>query len=358
MQQDRRSFLKTSSLVAALGLAGCSGGLLDGGDGSQGGSDWKYDPATLAEVGNKFYGDMAYGQIYENREYLPESTRSSFDLGSDSPVEASDIDQVSGVAGASLSPQTGGGGGFGSAVITGSWSKSALTELIESEGEATGAGSYEGFALYEDASTAEGISGGLGGQQSAMLGVGDGAMVIGAAAAQQSDLGVTGEDAVTTMIDASNGNAPLLTENSDYVGTLNSEISANSMIVGGEVDPSLVELALQQAGTAERGYVEGLRAGGFGASIEGETTTFTFGILYESASAAEDTGIADLVNGLAPRLEEQTEAIDTIEAELRDTVIIVDMTGDTQRIFEEGTGGASTQFDIAGPNPVAAVDPR
>lgn len=358
MQQNRRSFLKTGSLVAALGLAGCSGGLLDGGDGSQSGGDWKYDPATLAEVGNKFYGDMAFSQIYENREYLPESSQSSFEMGSNSPIEASEIDTVSGVGGASLSPQTGGGGGFGSAVIAGSWSKSALTDQIESEGEATEAGSYEGFTLYEDSGTTEDVSGNLGGQESAMVGIGDGAMVIGAAAAQQSDLGVTGEDAVTTMIDASNGNAPLLTENSDYVGTLNSEISADSMVVGGEVDPSLVELALQQAGTTERGYVEGLRAGGFGASIDGETTTFTVGILYESASAAEDTGIADLVNGLAPRVEEQSEPIDSIEAELRDNIIVVDLTGDTKRIFEEGTGGTGTQFNVAGPNPVAAVDPR
>lgn len=344
MEQNRRSFLKTSGLVAALsvtGLAGCTGDLLGDGSGS---GDWKYDPTVLADVGNKFFGEMDYGQIYENREYLPESTSSSFEMDSDFPVDATDIDTVTGVGGARLSLQDESGGAFGSAAIAGSWDKSTMVDQIESEGEAQKAGEYEGFTLYEDPGSAgEDFSSGFDSQGSGMIGIGDGAMIIGLemSEGEGTDLGVTGEETVTTMVDASNGSADLLFDNSQYAGQLNDEIAGSSMIVGGEVDPELVSLAEQEADTTESQYIEGMRAGGFGASIEGETTTFTFAMIYESAGRAEDTGIKGLVNGLGAQLEEQQEGLETLEGEYRDSAVVITVTGDTQTIFEEGTDTAS-----------------
>jgi hypothetical protein len=342
MEQNRRSFLKTSGLVAALsvtGLAGCTGDLLGDGSGS---GDWKYDPTVLADVGNKFFGEMDYGQIYENRESLPESTSSNFEMDSDFPVEASDIDTVTGVGGARISLQDDSGGAFGSAAIAGSWDKSTMVDQIESEGEAQKAGEYEGFTLYENPESAgEGFSSGFNSQGSGMMGIGDGAMIIGLEMSEGTDLGVTGEETVTTMVDASNGSADLLFDNSQYSGQLNDEIPGSSMIVGGEVDPELVSRAAQEADTTQAQYIEGMRAGGFGASIEGETTTFTVAMIYESAERAEDTGIKGLVNGFGAQLEEQQEGLETLNGEYRDSAVVITVTGDTQTIFEEGTDTAS-----------------
>ncbi len=354
MQQNRRAFLKAGGLLAAMGVAGCTDGLLDQGDGGGGGGsrNWKYDPGTLATVGNKFFGDMAFGQIYDSREYLPESSKSSFEMGEDAPIDAEDIDKISGVGGAQISVESNSASVFGSAALLGSWEKSTMVSTMESEGEATEAGEYEGFTLYENAESAAG-SVGMASQTSAMVAIGDDAMLIGASAAEQTSTDVTAEATVTTMIDAANGNATLLGDNSEYANRVSSVISANSMIVGGEVDPTLVELALQDMGRTEQQYVQGLRAGGFGASIEGETTTFTAAILYETATMAEETGLAELAEGLAPRLEEENEALDSLTAEYDDNAIVFEMSGPTRQIFEAGqdtaAGAAGTQLDVANP---------
>ena len=354
MLQKRRAFLKTSGLMAAMGLAGCTDGLLDqGGDGSgSGGGGWKYDPATLATVGNKFFGDMAFGQIYDNREYLPESTRSSFESQEeDSPIDPSDIEKMSGVGGGDIAIEGETASGFGSVAITGSWDKATMVDNVESEGEATKIGEYEGFSLYEDADwTGDSMSPGGETQASAVGAVGDDAMLVGMSGAQGTSSEVTGEDAVKAMIDASNGSAPLLENNSQYVGQITSSVSANSMLAGGEVDPNIVEFATQDMGSTEQQYVEGLRASGFGASIEGETTTFSVAILYETAAVAEETGIKELAEGLAPTLESENPALDSLESRYEENAIIIEAAGPTQKIFEEGQTTAGTQLDVANPS--------
>lgn len=354
MQQNRRSFMKAGGLVAAMGLAGCSSGLLeDGGDETSGGDYWKYDPTTLASVANTFYGDFAFGQIYDNREFLPESTQSSFEMDGDVPIEADQVDRLSGVGAGQVSQQAQRGAGFGSAVLLGSWEKSALVEQIEDDGDATRTGTYEGFDIYKTPeATTDGVSPTMDTQAAVRMAVGDGAIVLGGRAAQQTSLDVSGEEAVTTMIDASNGNAPPLS-NRSYVSTLESEISANSMRMGAEIDPTLVDLATEQAGTTQQTYIEGLRAGGFGASIEGDTTTFSAAVLYETASIAKNTGLAEIVNGLAPQLEGENSPIEDIEAKYSDNAVVATMSGPTREIFEEGmttaNTAAGTQLGLADP---------
>lgn len=355
MLQNRRSFLKAGGLVAAMGLAGCTGGLLEqGGDsGGSGDGDWKYDPSTLATVGNKFFGDIAFGQIYDNREYLPKTTQENFEMENEEvPIAASDIDMVTGVGGGQISVEGDSGSGFGSAAILGSWEKSAMETAIESEGEATQAGEYEGFSLYENAeSTAGSVSENLESQASAVIGIGDDAMLMGVAAAEGASTDVTGEAAVKTMIDASNGDAPLLANNSEYMSQITSSVSANSMLAGGEIDPALIDLAVEDMGSTQQQYVKGLRAGGFGASIEGETTTFSVAILYQTGAMAEETGLAGLAKGLAPTVEEENAALDSLDAKYESNAVVINMTGPTKKIFEEGqeTAAGGTQLDIANP---------
>lgn len=348
MQAQRREFVKATGLAAVLGttgLAGCNGILGGGGGGSSAGS-WQYDPAVLTETGNQFFGSMDYGTLYENREQLPESTRQSFETSEDSPVQPGDIDLLSGVGGASLSMGSGTGSGFGSVAVTGSFEKSALTSEIESQGNTEQSGEYEGYTLYENADMAGGpIPGQPASSGSATVGIGSDAVVLGVTAAQGSEIGVTGQDAVETMIDAASGNARRLSDADGYAQQLSSNFDDATMVVGASIDPSLVGFAEQSAsGGMQQQVVTGLRAGGFTANVDGETTTFTFGIIYESEQRAEDSGIVGLVNGMSSQLENQQQGIETAEASRDGAFVEVTLTGDTQTLLEQGQSQAPGTF--------------
>lgn len=344
MTATRRDVLKSSGLVALLGvtgLAGCSG---DGGAGGSG--SWQYDPNSLVESENRFFGTVDYEQMYENREYLPESSREDFETDSDSPVAAEDIGQITGVGGGRFAPQEQSAAAFGSMAVTGEFSAEDITGSIEEEGDAERVGEYEGYELYEDAESVSDI--GPGGEASATVGVGEGAIVLGFVSQQESDVDITGRDAVEKMIDSSNGNAPLLQDNSEYASQLTDAIDGRSMRVGGEVDPELV--ATMQSGTTTTGaqFFEGIRALGSGLSIDGETTTFTVSGIYEDSETAENTGIVGLVNASAEQAVQDSEAIDELDATREDATVTIEMTGQTELIFAEDgpAGGAGSTFSF------------
>lgn len=352
MPTNRRTVLKTGGMAALFGvtsLAGCTGGNSNGnsGGGSEG-SNWQYDPSTLVDSQNRVYGTVDYAQMYENREYLPESQQESFETDSDSPVDASDIDLATGVGGGRASPQAESGAAFGSMAITGSFSKSDITGSMNEESETEQVGEYEGYTLY---SNAEELTGSMGpsGSASATVGVGDGAMVVGFAGSQQSDVSVTGRDAVETMIDASNGNAELLYDNSQYAQTLTDSVDGQSMQMGGEVDPELVALAQESAGPQQQQFFAGIRAVGFGANIQGETTSFSFAGIYESSDAAESTGIKGTVQAFSDRVVEDSEQIDSLESERNGDTIIITMSGDTETIFSQAGSSAGTSLSLTQP---------
>lgn len=352
MQTSRRSLMKASGVAAVFGmtsLAGCSG-LLGGGGGS---GNYQYDPGTLVETQNKFFGTMNFAQMYEAREFLPESTQQDFESTEDSPVDPQDIETGTGVGAADVSLSGGGGGTvFGSVAILGSFSKSTVEESIQSEDDAQSAGSYEGFSLYETSQADSATSvGGLSSDSSAVAGIGEGAMIVGFAGSEGSQsTSVTGQQAVETMIDANNGNAPSLEANSDAAQQLTSRFGDATFMVGGQVDPSLVDQMLSQPGgmRSVQQRVQGIRAGGFGMTINGETTTMTGAAIYESEQAAADTGLAGLINGFAPEVT-QSPAIDSIEASTEGDTVVVTLEGQTETIFSQGAG--------MGPGAPLNVDP-
>lgn len=349
MQVDRRSFVKATGLGAVLGTAGLAGcnGFIGGGPGGSA-EGWQYDPSILAEAGTRFFGSMNYGRMYQNRESLPDSMQENFETAEDSPFEPGDLDLLSGVGGAQLSPQGDAGAFYGSAAITGSFDRETMISEIESEGDVQQTGEYEGFTLYESSDMGDT---GVGMPQldgSGSFGVGDSAVVFGVSVAQNSDVSVTGEDAVRASIDASAGNAALLRDNSEFVPQLSDQIGDATFVVGAEVDPSLVDTAEEQAGDdMATQVVSGIRAGGLGGAIEGDTTTFTFVAIYESAQRAEDSGIVGLTQAMSSQMEEQ-ETIDTIDATQNGPAVVVTVTGDTETIFEAGESQASgPNFDVA-----------
>lgn len=367
MPMQRRKFMKASGVAAVLGITGLAGcnGILGGGGGS-GADSWQYDPETAAQDrsetqseggdgdqsggGNgdqggsltqaRVFGSMDFGSLYEIRDQLPESVRSSFEVDSSSSVSPEDVDILSGVGGGQMSVDTGAGGFFGSLAVTGSFDPDALGEELQSEGEVEQSGSYEGYTLYEGANMGQMPTGGMGAttDATATVAVSDSAVVFGVTVSQESDLGLTGQDAVEASIDANAGNADLLSANSDHVSTLKNELGGSTMIVGGDVDQSLVEAYREQAGggggMGADAMLNGLRAGGFDADVGGETTTYNLAVVYNNGDNAEGSGILNVVDTLKESLTNQ-EGINSVTSNRNGATILVTIEGDTETLLSQ-----------------------
>lgn len=356
MDTDRRTVLKASGIAAVIGstgLAGCSGGLLGGGGGDSGSSgpeSWQYDPSLLGDAPNAFFGSMDYATIYENREFFPEDTRNSLEqTDSSTPVDPEDIDYFSGVGGGSVSMMDGSGSGAGSFAVAGSFEQGTVTDEIESEGSATEVGEYEGYTLYEDSSVGQEMGPDASG--SATVGVSDGALVAGFAFASGTSTSSSGQDAVETAIDASNGNTDPLRGNNEYATTIADNVGDATARFGGVGDPELIDQFSATADSQAQTYVDGMRAGGFGMALEGETTTFTVVIAYESSQAAGDTGLASLVEGFGPQFEQEEEGINDVSGEQKDNAVVITVEGDTLTLLQQAnqTGGMTGVASMSTP---------
>jgi len=351
MQTNRRSVLRASGAAALLsvtGLAGCSG-ILGGGGGSA--SDYQYDPGTILETRNKLFGTVDYAQLYEARENLPESAQESFEGSENSPVNPEDLDTMTGVAGARVSiSDSGSATVFGSAAILGSFDQAAIEENIQSEGDTEQTGEYEGFTLYESTNTSPSV-GSLPENTTASVGVTEGVMIIGAGSSQgEGTESVSGRQTVETMIDAGNGNAKRLLDNSEYAGQLNDRLGGSTMMIGGQVDPALVEALTGMSGGGMQGqFANGIRAGGFGMALNGETTTVTVVGIYQDASTAEDTGIVEIVDRFSQSAVDQNPALNSVSANYDGSSVVITIEGDTQTLFEQGSSMGGSGFDVARP---------
>jgi len=355
MDTDRRTVLKASgvaALIGSTGLAGCSGGLLggDGGSGSSGPESWQYNPSLLGDAPNLFFGSMDYATIYENREFLPEDTRNGLEqTDSSTPVSPEDIDFFSAVGGGSASMTDNSGSGNGSVAVVGSFDKSTVADEIESEDTVTQVGEYEGYTLYEDSSVSEQFGPDASG--SATAGAGDGALVAGFTFASGTSTSSSGQDAVETAIDASNGDADSLRGSDEYATTVSDNVGDATAQFGGVGDPQLINQFSSMADSQTQTYVQGIRAAGFGMTLEGETTTFDVVLAYENAQAAEDTGLSDLVEGFAPQLEQEQEGINSISASTSDNAVTITVEGDTLTLLQQAsqTGGMTGVASMSGP---------
>lgn len=357
MQTTRRQFVKASSLTAVLGASGLAGcmGLGDSGE-TAGEQTYQYDPAELAPSPNVVFGSMDYGTLWDNRDQLPQSVRQDLETETESPVDPGDIDRMAGVAGGRIGQETQEVSMFGSLVLTGDLDKAAVEDQVESEGQATAAGDYEGYSLYEyqnleNANTV----GGVGAQPydaSGTIAVGESAAIVGAGASQNADESVTGQQAVEQTIDAAAGDAALLDDAEGPAMDLKDHVDDSMLTVGMVVDPDLIQAYVDMlAGGGQSGsggvsqFVDGLRAGGFGADVEGAETTMTGVVLYETETQADDSGIADIVSAFQAEAE-QRDGIDDVSASQDGTAVTVTVAGDTKTLFEQGTS-TGTMLNVA-----------
>lgn len=346
MQTTRRSVLRASGMVAVLGatgLAGC-GGILDGGSADSPG-DWVYDPAVVASSPTVFFGSMTYGAIYEMRDDLPESVQPTFEEDPDSPIQQSDIENVALVGGGEVEADGQSGGAFGSGVVTGSVPRSELESDLESDDSVESAGSYEGYSLYEATDLQDELGGMPGSQQvngSGTVAVGDSAVLAGFSFAQNVNTSATGDAAVRTMIDASTGGARRLSETSGPAREVQSRVGDDMISLGASVSADIVDASedFGPGGEIQDQLLGGLRAGGAGVDLAGQTATMTGVLVYESEGRASDSQVVDIVSGASGNLEGR-EGIETVEANRDGAVIVVSVEGDLEALAQTGmqTGG-------------------
>jgi hypothetical protein len=351
MQTDRRSFVKASGLVAVLGatgLAGC-GGLGGGSGGSV--QDWVYDPTGIADVPNVAFGTMAYGTLYDNRDELPQSMGASFETNPDSPMQPADIDDLVGVGGGDLSEDGRSAGAFGSIAVTGDVPRAELETRVESEGSAEPTGSYEGYSMYAVSELDDGVGGVPGSGQfqgSGAVAIGEDAMLAGFSYSQGMDVGATGESALETMIDAAGGDARRLSATSGPAQRVQDRLGDAMIVVGAEVDPALLSAA-QELGAPDMfgAVLAGLRGGGLGLDVDGDTSTYRFALVYDGEGSATDAGIVDMVSELSTRLEDR-EGVERVDATQDGEVVVVTLVGDTETLARQGAGGP--MLSVGGPS--------
>lgn len=354
MQTTRRSVLRATGMATVLGatgLAGC-GGLL-GGDGGESAGDWVYDPNVVASSPTVFFGSVAYGAIYDMREELPESAQPAFEEDPESPIQPSDIENVALVGGGEVGPDGQSGAAFGSGVLTGTIPRSELESDLESNDSVESAGSYEGYSLYDGTDLQDQFGSMPGSEQIAVSGtaaVGDSAALAGFSLAQEVETSATGEAAVRTMIDASTGGARRLSETSGPAREVQSRVGEDVIAAGASVSSDLVDAGedFGPGGEMQEQFLRGLRAGGAGVDLAGQTATITGVLVYESEGRASDSRVVNIVDGASGNLEGR-EGIETVEASQDGNVIVITVEGDLEALAQTGMETGPT---------VASLPPR
>jgi len=342
MSPDRRTVLKVGGLAAALGatgLAGCNGFL---GDSEElGPADYRYDPSALVETENVFFGNLDYAALYENREYFPDSEQDMFEPTEDTDFDPEELDAVTGVGGAQISVgESTSSTVFVSLAVLGSFEASTVQSDLEDE-EAEQIGEYEGYTLYEE--TQEASNGNtIADDTSYVVAVRDGVVIAGVAETEgEAVTEVTSREAAEAMVDAANEEVDRLDTDGEYMSQLSDRFGDATMTMGARIDSGVTTLATTAGGQQAGQYVDGLRGGGVGMTVDGETTTIESALLYEDSEAAEDTGIVDVFGLFEDQAVEEDNGITDITTEYDGNAVVITLAGETKRLFEESAESAS-----------------
>lgn len=366
--ESRRTFLKKSGGLAALlsigSLSGCMGGSgILGGDGGDGGGsgtsyrNWLYDPAVVMDAKNRMFLTYNIESLYENKEALPAEFFTQMEQANSETdaVDVKELEHLSGqfyanLQGAMSGGQTPGGGSF---VVSGSFDSGKLETSIKEdsdpETEYTSKGSYSGYTLYEmkDVQSDGGMGAGTQQEASGGLGFNDEDIVVGVTTGTDA---ATGIDAAKASIDASKGKVKRYHKASDNAKTLMDMLGDPTFATGAELDPSLMELATMAVEDQRaREMIDGLIGGGFGGTIQGETTEGKMIALYEEEDqppADTAKALLDVAKSAEPKAFEE---INDISVEKDGRALVMTMTMDTKALWEDygegtmsGSGGGSS----------------
>lgn len=301
--------------------------------------DWQYDPGTVSETPNTFFGTAEYGRLYRDREHLPESVRRDLETSAYTPLDAEEVRAVAGVGGVQTGDYgTGSITQFGSVAFLGSFGRGALEKLVRTQGTPDAEREYRGFTLYEgvDGEKAGGLRGVPGDRTPftmTAVAVGEGAMVVGSVAVRGRNSGmVFADNVVEATVDAATGNGPRLYGNDRYADRLADAAGESTVIAGLRTSETMLRsFRGTDVGAVDR-IVAGLRAAGLGLTVDGATSTVTLVGLYEDATAAEATGAVSLIEGVAAGVT--GGAVESLDATFDGAALVVTVEGETGALLD------------------------
>jgi len=341
MRLTRRSLLRAGGVAALFGataFAGCAG-LRGGPSGDVG--DWQFHTGAVSDTPNRFFGTVDHARLYADREHLPESGRATLESAPYTPLDPGAVEAVAGVGGVQFGDfGTGSSVTFGATVALGSFERGAVEEVVRSEGSPAVERDYRGLTLFEgvEGEAAGGLEGVPGdGTPFTMTAVaaGEGALVVGSVSVRGRNAGmVLAEEVVEAAVDAATGNGPRLRGANPRAGRVADLAGGSTLFAGAEADPALLGRYRRAGGPLGRA-VTGLRAGGLGLTVDGDTVELRLVGLYEDAAAAESADVAALVEGAATDAGvSDSGAVERVDAAYERDAVVVTIVGETQSLLD------------------------
>lgn len=349
MRLTRRSALRAGAgglvaLLSSTALAGCSA---VGRGPSDTPRDWQFDTAAVSETQHRFFARVDHERLRANREHLPGSVRNSVEDASYTPLDSETAESVALTGGIQFGDySTGSSLTFGSLVTLGSADRTALEDLVRTEGNPEAEREYRGLTLFEsvDGQDADGLAGVPGDDTPftmAAAAVGDGVLAAGSVSVRGRNAGmILAEDVVESTVDAGTGEGRRLHETDEQAQRIVELLGDATVVAGFHAGPALFAQT-RQAGGRVADLVTGLRAGGVGVTVEGERTQLELVGVYEDAGAVSEANATDLFEAVSPDVvgPEHT-GIDSLDADTEGEAIVVTIGGETRALLDGTALGA------------------
>jgi len=293
----RRSVLRTgaaASSVAALGgLAGCSSVPFVGGGGASF-SQWLYAPDAIGDSEHYFFNYTDDQTVRNNEDNFDSDFFDRQESSEDDwPLSQMDVDydEVTN----SLGLGTGG-------VINGSFNKEDVVDALDDNDFDDEDDDYSGYAIYQkNDQRAVGVTGGQAVYTQAGFSGGDVEVV----------------DAVEAIIDTSNGEEDRYADENEDMQALLNQIGGGTFAFGRTQEEA-------DETNTDRSQFEGQVGFGVDATVNGETTSFTYALVFDDADGAEDADIEDWADD-----SENFEDIDDVSVNQNGRTVVVSGQGDT-----------------------------
>jgi hypothetical protein len=220
--------------------------------------------------------------------------------------------------------------GGGSMVVTGEFDAGKITAEIEEEStdefEKSTRGEYTFYTRTQQRQHAEGGPD----TNSATIGVSEEHVVMGGMQAPDA----SSMDAVSTMLDAGEGDVDSLGEGNEDAGELVSQLGDATLVLGGAFDTDPTTMANEGTPDELVEAVDDLVAAGVASDVDGDTVEHTMAFVYEDGDAASTDDVEavfDNVEEWGDRAEDQLEDR-SVSKDGR--TLLVTATGDTEEFFQ------------------------
>lgn len=376
----RRTFLKSSGAAAALlgtvGLAGCSevqDAVPGGGDGGGGTSysGWLYDPDEVMDTSFEMFGTFSIEDIYANEENIPDEVFDNLeDANDDLDQIGVDLEETSSMTMAAFVEEepsvrrASSVGGGGSAAVSGSFDVGDIEDRVEENNETLPEeqqleeeDEYEGYSIWVGEYEEQMMNGETRTQSSA-VGLSEENIISGAMGSNEAEA----IDAVETMIDANNGNAPKWRDENEHADEVIGQLGSNTMAIGSttpDIDSYVAEFTAgmeeaedqmtRDVGELLNDIADNMTAIGMAMEILGEEYETRFAMTYDESDDAETEPYEDMIELIEENNESEVEQpLENVDVSKNGRTIMVTTSGETETLFEEAEDSASGSSSASG----------